>query len=330
MPRLFDVYMAIDWSARSKPSPEKKSKDSIWVGEKLASIAASECEQYLRTRTACYRYLLERLRSHFTENRRILVGFDFGFGYPRGFTKSLDLKGDAAPWKLIWDYLADHIEDEENNRNNRFETASVMNQLSGEKIPGPFWGCPATKETPYLSMKMPPAGLVDPADGHVQKLAKYRLTDKATKGVQSLWKLFGNGSVGSQTLTGIPYVHKLRYHPELHEHSYIWPFEAGFSSRPIPSNGPMIIFAEIWPGLLQPSIPNEKSTIRDRAQVKAMVNWFDMLDKTGNLEPLFNAPTNLSKQEIDDIIMEEGWILGALKLGKSYLITSPGDYLNLR
>ena len=43
-------------------------------------------------------------------------------------------------------------------------------------------------------------------------VGEFRITEERVKwsGVKSQWQLYGAGSVGSQTLLGIPYVRKLR------------------------------------------------------------------------------------------------------------------------
>jgi hypothetical protein len=90
MSRLFDVYIAVDWSARAKPSSRELSKDAIWIGEKVAEEVSDDAvidEVYKRTRTACISYVQDRLRHHIQYNRRVFVGFDFGYGYPEGFAQ---------------------------------------------------------------------------------------------------------------------------------------------------------------------------------------------------------------------------------------------------
>jgi hypothetical protein len=67
MRRLFDVYLAVDWSARSKPSPAAPAQDALWVGEAFAPGVASSAttgETYWRTRHTCVDYLYARLLEH--------------------------------------------------------------------------------------------------------------------------------------------------------------------------------------------------------------------------------------------------------------------------
>src|SRR5262249_34114899 len=85
--------------------------------------------------------------------RATLVGFDFAYGYPRGFARSLGLQTHAL-WRATWDYLASRIEDNERNQNNRFALAAAINQaISGRAYP--FWGCPTGAAGPCLKMTRP-------------------------------------------------------------------------------------------------------------------------------------------------------------------------------
>jgi precorrin-8X/cobalt-precorrin-8 methylmutase len=56
--------------------------------------------------------------------------------------------------------------------------------------------------------------------------------------MQPIWKLYGNGSVGSQTL-GIPHLTALRDDPELASISKVWPLETGMRMLPNRENPDM-------------------------------------------------------------------------------------------
>ena len=55
--RLFDSYVFVDWSSRSRPSPVKESRDSIWVGEASAQSEGVVPPHYYRTRCECMKYI---------------------------------------------------------------------------------------------------------------------------------------------------------------------------------------------------------------------------------------------------------------------------------
>ena len=87
---LFDSYIFIDWSASNRRLPEAPSANAPWVGEYTTAGEFQE-ETYHRTRQAAFDYVLGRLLHHIEFNRRILVGFDFPYGYPHNFARVLKL-----------------------------------------------------------------------------------------------------------------------------------------------------------------------------------------------------------------------------------------------
>lgn len=312
MSRLFDAYLAIDWSASSKPGPAKPTADALWVGETVAPGIEDDtviAETYWPTRHCCTRYIRARLIHHSRLRRRVFVGFDFAFGYPRNYARALGLEGNAAPWRLIWNELASRIRDDANNHNNRFEVAAALNARCGGATPGPLWGCPAGRTTPTLERTSPACGYPYPVAPELA-IEKHRWADKLERGIQPVWKLLGSGSVGGQSLVGIPRICQLRDDPELAEFSRVWPFETGFTALPTPRAGPFILHGEIWPGivnaLLDPGI-----AIRDRAQVKAMVDWLKTRDTAQQAMALFDVPPGLSADDIRACVQEEGWIIGS-------------------
>jgi hypothetical protein len=307
---LFDVYMAVDWSSANSPSPARPTKDAIWVGERLASGVdsyASGGEAYFRTRTECQRQLRGRLVRHASRGLRVFLGFDFACGYPTGFASALGLDSELAPWRSVWNELSRVISDSEDNRNNRFEAAARLNARCGDRQFGPFWGCPQRSEQPNLSMKSPGYPYtVRPG----LALDRLRLTDKAQRGVQEVWKLYGAGSVGGQALVGIPVVRQLRDDAKFEAFSCVWPFETGFTSELTPDKGPFILHAEIFPGNAPDPLDPEIG-VRDQAQVRAVVRWLARLDEAGELAQLFAAPNKMAANNLDTCVVEEGCIIGS-------------------
>lgn len=80
----------------------------------------------------------------------------------------------------------------------------------------------------------------------------------------STWKLFGNGSVGSQTLTGIPVVARLCHDPVVEDASAVWPFEVTVPE--LRSGRGAVIHAEVWPSLI--GVPEATGQVRDQTQVR--------------------------------------------------------------
>ena len=305
---LFDIYLAVDWSARNVPSPAKPTRDSLWVGEALApgvSDPSAIGETYWSRRQACRHFLRERLVHHVEAGRRVFVGFDFAFGYPAGFAAALGLTGAAPPWRLVWDELTDLIDDADNNRSNRFEVAAELNRRCGGESPGPLWGCPVGVQVPMLMRKSP--GFPYPF-GSGASLNRLRAVDNRERRVQPIWKLYGPGSVGSQSLVGIPAVCRLRDDLRLAPVSQVWPFETGFTAPGI-GDGPFILYVEIWPGLF-PLATDTDTSIRDQMQMRSVVRWLAQHDAEGALAQFFARPADLSDAALHTCVAEEGWIFG--------------------
>jgi hypothetical protein len=305
---LFDAYIFVDWSARNGLSPATPRKDTIWIGELLAEGDATET--YCRGRSEATALVRDRLVGHVAEERRVLVGFDFPYGYPSGFAAALGSTGE--PWRDVWDVLSAEVDDAEDNVSNRFEAAANLNRRIGGG-PGPFWGCGARAVPGGLTGTK--KGLFDfPFASRGGDLGRLRITDTALSGVQEVWKLSGAGSVGSQALVRIPRVRQLQDDPALAEVSAVWPFETGLTEHPVPKRGPFVLHAEIWPGIIDSdSLDRETADgtlIRDAAQVRLMCRWARDLDTKGALAGWFN-PSSLTTQDRRVIGEEEGWILGA-------------------
>ena len=97
----------------------------------------------------------------------------------------------------------------------------------------------------------------------------------------------------------------LRDDPLLASVSRVWPFETGFTDRPVPEAGPFVLHAEVWPGIV--AVPAAEA-IRDRAQVRLMCEWAARQDASGVLGGWF-APA-LDAATAAAAAAEEGWILG--------------------
>ena len=291
---LFDRYIAVDWSANNKA---KAGKDSIWSCVGPDATAGVRSKNHL-TRRAAEAWLLDQLTAAVRKGERVLVGLDFPYSYPTGFAAALGVDGE--PWKGVWRYLARHVVDDERNVSNRFEIASDINVKLGRHAP--FWGrpghlmlphLPVRKEVTYLSAREP-GGLSEWREVEDQL---YRRGAHP----QSVWKLAYPGSVGSQTLVGIPMLQRLRDHDALRTVSHVWPFEVLVPDFPIGS--PAIVHAEIWPSLLP--FAHESGSCNDERQVRAVVRNWRQLDKEDRLTESFAAPS-----ESDPARLEEGWILG--------------------
>ena len=190
------------------------------------------------------------------------------------------------------------MQDTPNNVSNRFAAAGELNTILHRGKPGPFWGCPVGTVIANLEPRSPGFPIQCVAEAQLPRL---RIVESRLPGTQETWKLFGAGSVGSQALVGIPYVYRLRRTLELVRVSRVWPFETGFTPAPSPSQGPFVLHAEIWPGVVERRVQvllvnANPGLIRDRAQVRAMCEWAAECDQAETLGQYFNMPAGLSQQ----------------------------------
>jgi GrpB-like predicted nucleotidyltransferase (UPF0157 family) len=287
---FFDRYLAVDWSANSVP---KEGADSIWIGEG-GWEADGDWREEEPVNCATRHQALAHLQRRLAAPGRVLVGFDFAFGYPAGLARWLP--GDGPPWSRVAAYLGRHVRDSPSNENNRCEVAAALNRRIGGGA-GPFWGCHASAASADLTSQR---SFAFPYRG----LAEYRSTDARAriegKGLQSVWKIGMPGSVGGQTLMGIPYLLRLR--DTLPVPFRIWPFETGWSP-----GGEGVTAVEIFPTMIAgPTPPGE---IKDRHQVRQCVQRFAGLDAQDELRVKLGPPGGLTAGEEQAVRTEEGWIL---------------------
>jgi len=311
---LFDAYIFVDWSARNGPHPPRPVVDAVWKGECIRH-SKLQTETYHPTRNDGAQHVLEALSKLVQDGQRVLVGFDFPYGYPAGFASALGLPAGAQSWWAIWTELACRIRDTVTNVNNRLMVAEELNAIAGNGRSGPFWGRPRIAAVENLGRNSPEFPF--PAANSVM-LQRLRTAEIRLPGTQEAWGLYGAGRVGSQALMGIPYVYKLRRHPELVHISRVWPFETGFSHDPSGNQGqcPFVLHAEVWPGVVSERVraiqAEYPDMIRDQAQVRALCEWAAELDEQDQFGQLFACPGGLDRQQVRSCVQEEGWILGAV------------------
>ena len=283
----FDRIVVVDWSARSTPSPKKPTKDAIYICH--STNLEIQNTEYFRTRQKALNFVEKLIKNSLAYQERIFIGFDFSFGYPAGFSKSVTFSPDPFS---IWELLKREISDGCDNSNNRFKVAQILNsKFNGI---GPFWGCPQNLHLDGLPHKG------TERSGH--GLSEFRLCEKYAKSAHSVWKLFTTGAVGSQSLMGIPHLQELR--KKFNRSLCIWPFDQDFNSA-------QIVLGEVYPSLFKFPLDIEiKSTakaichdITDAYQTYRTVENLLNLNREGRLLPIL--PYKFKEQ-----ILEEGWIVG--------------------
>lgn len=268
-----DTVIMVDWSARSAPSPAKRTKDAIYVAERTGPLAGVT---YCRTRAEATAHLAARLDAALAEGRRVVVGLDFPFAYPAGFAEALT--GVRDPF-AVWGWLADAVADDARNANNRLEVADRINGLFDAE--GPFWSHPVGKAPVHVPFRKPAhAGF---------PFAERRRVEMTASGASTCFQLYGNGAVASQTLLGLPRLEGLRQR-----------FGDALAVRPFEERDAPILLAEVYPSILSAEIKRRQKPgeIPDAAQVRVLTAAFAGLPA---------ARLDAMLREGD---REEGWIAG--------------------
>jgi len=295
--RLFDAYVFVDWSAANR---RKQGTNSIWIGTgKFRGQGNFVIDDPINppTRLEAETTICELLVRYVQSKHRVLVGFDFPYGYPAGWNQAFQVTD--GNWTALWDLISTHIQDGPQNQNNRFAVASALNAVVAD-VPGPFWGRPQGNRNLYehLSPTRP--------EHHNNLPPEFREVEnnlrEQGRQPKSVWQLFYNGSVGSQTLTGLPVLRRLRFHEQLKNYSHVWPFETGWRC-PV-GNGPLVVHAEIWPGAIP--VNENLHEVKDAAQVLSYVHWAASCDRNGTLEARFNPHHQAPDPSVQNC---EGWIL---------------------
>ncbi len=302
MAALFDAYIMVDWSAAAKPS---LGANSIWIGilAKDARLKLQYRGVNIDTRLKARAFIEDMVAKLTKRGDKVLIGFDFSLGFPAGTAAALGLDTSAqAPWQATYAHLASKLKDKPDNSNARYAIAAGLNYAIS-KSAFPFWGAPARDVVSTLSATRP--------DYDGGSLPEYRicenyLKEKKIGQPKSVWQLAYTGSVGSQTLTGIPHVHALR---QAWPTSRIWPFELGTEALSAEAlEGIDVVMAEIYPALVKAK--PEKGEVADEAQVREIARHYADLDEKGRLAAAFSTAKSLSPEQNRHITEEEGWILG--------------------
>jgi hypothetical protein len=286
---MFDRFVVVDWSANSTP---KLGRDSIWVAQ--LDPAGSTSVTNLPTRRQAEAFLDHVLQTEPTLTT--LVGVDFSLGYPAGTATALGAGGTS--WSAMWSLLTESIVDDDRNANNRFEVAAEFNRrLTGAA--SPFWGCPPSSAGRHLTTTKP---------WDTGSLAPFRATEEVLRDQGrrpfSSWQLFGAGSVGSQSLLGIPMLERLR--ARFGERVDVWPFTTGLQPPAIDERS--IVVVEVWPSMRE--LGDHGEIVRDAAQVNAMAKWLADTDAGDGLGALFSPPLPPAVEQ--NAVAEEGWVFGVM------------------
>ncbi|WP_368040024.1 molybdopterin-binding protein [Ruegeria atlantica] len=265
----FDSFAMVDWSGGNDTGLSER-KDAIWAC--VVRQGRAEEPTYLRNRMIAEQWLHNLIADEIASGRRLCLGFDFPFGYPKGFARALT--GSDDPLRL-WDWFEARIEDSP-KANNRFDLAGEINRRFGGK--GPFW---------FNGLRHGIDGLPKNKADYHNPFPERRCVElnPETKGSFTCWQMGGAGAVGGQVMTGLPVLARLRR--AFTGQISVWPFE--------PLDTP-VAFVEIWPSLTLGAGPKDR--IKDAWQVEQVA-----LSLAGM------RPEELANH-LNVNAAEEGWILG--------------------
>ncbi len=288
---LFDRYLMVDWSAASVP---RRGEDSIWacLVERRERTSEVVWTRNFPTRRDFMDELDTLLAKTVAEGRRLLAGFDFAFGYPKGAAERLS--GEAS-WRSLWRRLAAEVRDGDDNANNRFEVAGQLNRRHFAAAPM-FWGVPNGRSVEGLAPGRP--------DYAGSGIPERRLVEQRARTAQPVWKLCYAGSVGGQAMLGIARLSRFIDESPLGKHVRVWPFETHFDRAP---DAPCVL-AEIYPSLFP--VRPKHGEVKDEAQVRTAALAFASFDAAGQLRTLLRPPMGLAGEDLDTLVNEEGWMLG--------------------
>ncbi|WP_371808971.1 gephyrin-like molybdotransferase Glp [Ruegeria sp. HKCCD7255] len=265
----FDSFAMVDWSGGNDTGPRPR-KDAIWSC--VVQDGRAEEPVYHRNRQIAERWLHSLIDAEIRAGRRLCLGFDFPFGYPKGFAQALT--GSDDPLRL-WDWFETHIQDTP-TANNRFDLAGQINLRFGGK--GPFW---------FNGLQRKIDGLPKSRSSYHNPFPERRRVEliPEAKGSFTCWQMGGAGAVGGQVMMGLPVLNRLRRAFE--GQVAVWPFHP--LDRPV-------AFVEIWPSLKLGAAPDGR--IKDAWQVEQVALWLAAMSEQE------------LAQALDVSAAEEGWILG--------------------
>jgi hypothetical protein len=287
----------VHWNAAAKAT---SGADSIQIGGMKRDV---RFRLTFETHNPATRADAEAVITTILEDRakrreRVLIGFDFPLGLPRGLAAGLKLAGEQ-PWRAVWDQLAKMVKDKPDNTNNRFGVGSEINRRLTNG-PFPFWGCPP-RDT--LTTLQPKRGREHGPDD----VPEFRYVETGIKGAQPVWKLYYNGAVGPQAILGIPMVRRLKL--AFGEAMKVWPFETGWKALTEKDlDGVDVLAVEVAPLTVTPQpLPGET---KDAAMVRTLAEHFARQDEAGKLAALFAPGKTIAEDIVAAVQGEEGWALG--------------------
>jgi hypothetical protein len=278
----FDAYVFSDYSGAT--SPGAAIVPAIALHSSHAVVIAGRF-----TRTTLVDLFMDLLRAATAGGRRVVLGVDHQYGIPLPFGRELGLS--TFDWRSALRELRDGSAGRPPLPGNQGEAARALNGwLRTRGKPDYFWS--ATQ----ASYGVPQT---DPRPGRVERR---RLTEERIPGAKTFNRVGDNGSVGGQTLLGLPHLLDLLDRcREAHVEVAAWPFDGVKLSDSVYQGRHVLI--ELYPSAIRPAdVPQS-----DRADAVASVNYWQALDQAGTLT--MSADLSGLSEEDQRRVRFEGWIL---------------------
>jgi hypothetical protein len=204
--------VGVDWSGDQGPGQRRKIWAGVWTASPSPATGGSVVLESGRTRVELVEWLVEMAR----ETPRMVVGFDFTFGFPAWFMRELGIG--SAP--EFWQFVA-------NGQGERW--------LHKDCEDGRFWGRAGSRrhgkkpaefcgEHAHRMLRRAETALKVRAE-MTDPLAIAKIAGIAPK---SVFQIGGAGAVGTASLRGMPGLLRLR------EAGFrIWPYDAPSVRKPL-------------------------------------------------------------------------------------------------
>jgi len=254
---LFDRIVSIDWSGAGSEVERVSLRIAVWEKEgdlcRIQLPSASGTTRNWR-RSECRDYLRQVL----SEDKRTLVGMDFGFGLPWG--------SDLAIFKVRgWREMIRRIGKLYAENGTARAVAQIINGMDHLKGHGPYRFNESRTDFRFY---------VD------HGVAYYRLTDLAAPQAISLWYLGAGGTVGFHTITGlsaIDWLIGLRDSEGLR--FAVWPFEE------VQANEHVLV--ETYPAICPKSAPDPCCQGNHEIDAWKVLQMIVAKNQNGSLADLF-------------------------------------------
>lgn len=291
---MFDTIAFADYSGSEDPALQRKKIALAVISRPQRGRYGQPAVSTGMTREDLRRRVDTLLQEEAAKGRRVLFGFDHQYAFPVRFSAAIaNALGEVHSWRFQRELLADGrtgipvaAVQEKTGDMARAWAAQFNSWARGQWGCNIFWG-------PNFSSQV-----CDPKFSFAQHgLDPLRRVEQRTHtgGMKSIFKIGGNGTVGLQSLSGIPHLHRLLESARDRYRVHVWPFD-GFECH-----AEAHVLAEIYPTIQNRGVRGDKE---DAAQA---VLWAAQFDESDALEGYFRPKLT---PDVERDAMTEGWVLG--------------------